>query len=385
MGPLNVEDPLYDAFRRHDRYGALGARPQPFLEYVRLAICALIFLPAKFVGALTCVIAVWAIMKVAPLFPKQLRQAWMIGGSKLFARGNLLSSGFVWISFKKLTRAEAGPGGLEPEGPPPDYAAIVSNHVSYLDIVLIVARYFPAFVARANTKDMPFIGPISEGMQCEYVQREFSSKGSETKGVAACVKERMSGIGNGTAPKGTRPLLLFPEGTTTNGRCLLPFKTGAFLAGAPVLPVIIKYDPTDPFSPAWESIDAFWHIFLLLANPIHLVSMTELPVYIPSAAEKADPALYANNVRNYMLRVGDFQPSDASLIDSRAYIALLEGEEPPPHSRAASPWQTGKCHRCPCAPLKSKEHKKHKGQGEADQGRLSRRLFELSREGTSTL
>jgi lysophosphatidylcholine acyltransferase/lyso-PAF acetyltransferase len=37
-----------------------------------------------------------------------------------------------------------------------------------------------------------------------------------------------------------RPMLLFPEGTTSNGQMLLPFKTGAFLAGVPVLPVIIK-------------------------------------------------------------------------------------------------------------------------------------------------
>jgi len=31
------------------------------------------------------------------------------------------------------------------------------------------------------------------------------------------------------------------QGTTTNGRFLLPFKTGAFLAGVPVLPTIIHY------------------------------------------------------------------------------------------------------------------------------------------------
>lgn len=43
------------------------------------------------------------------------------------------------------------------------------------------------------------------------------------------------------------------EGTTTNGGFLLPFKTGAFLSKAPVLPVILKY-PYQRFSPAWESI-----------------------------------------------------------------------------------------------------------------------------------
>ena len=31
------------------------------------------------------------------------------------------------------------------------------------------------------------------------------------------------------------------QGTTTNGDYLLPFKTGAFLAGEPVQPVILKY------------------------------------------------------------------------------------------------------------------------------------------------
>ncbi len=68
---------------------------------------------------------------------------------------------------------------------------------------------------------------------------------------------------------GARPMLLFPEvsvafasrmasfvqealfdwktaihflqGTTTNGEYLLPFKSGAFLAGAPVQPVLIRY------------------------------------------------------------------------------------------------------------------------------------------------
>jgi lysophosphatidylcholine acyltransferase/lyso-PAF acetyltransferase len=43
------------------------------------------------------------------------------------------------------------------------------------------------------------------------------------------------------------------EGTTTNGDYLLPFKTGGFLAKAPVLPVILKY-PYQRFSPAWDSI-----------------------------------------------------------------------------------------------------------------------------------
>jgi lysophosphatidylcholine acyltransferase/lyso-PAF acetyltransferase len=43
------------------------------------------------------------------------------------------------------------------------------------------------------------------------------------------------------------------EGTTTNGDYLLPFKTGAFLAKAPIQPVILRY-PYKRFNPAWESM-----------------------------------------------------------------------------------------------------------------------------------
>ena len=36
--------------------------------------------------------------------------------------------------------------------------------------------------------------------------------------------------------------LLATQGTTTNGRYLLPFKTGAFIAGVPLQPVLMHYD-----------------------------------------------------------------------------------------------------------------------------------------------
>ncbi len=39
-------------------------------------------------------------------------------------------------------------------------AAIVSNHISYLDIIVHCAHSFPSFVARGNTKDLPLVGLI---------------------------------------------------------------------------------------------------------------------------------------------------------------------------------------------------------------------------------
>jgi lysophosphatidylcholine acyltransferase/lyso-PAF acetyltransferase len=58
-------------------------------------------------------------------------------------------------------------------------------------------------------------------------------------------------------------------------------------------------------------------------------------VYHPNEEEKKDPKLYASNVRDLMLREGGFKPSESSLVECRAYIALLEGRKPPSNSQAA--------------------------------------------------
>jgi lysophosphatidylcholine acyltransferase/lyso-PAF acetyltransferase len=45
-------------------------------------------------------------------------------------------------------------------------------------------------------------------------------------------------------------VLLFPEGTTTNGRSLISFKLGAFAPGFPIQPVVIRY-PFVHFDISW--------------------------------------------------------------------------------------------------------------------------------------
>jgi len=121
-----------------------------------------------------------------------------------------------------------------------------------------------------------------------------------------------------------KPVLIFPEGTTTAGRHLLPFRTGAFAAGVPVHPKLVLYDTTGGFSPAWESIAAPRFILYLLATLSNRVTILHLPPYIPSASEVASPALYASNVRAYMLKHSPLAPSDATLEDKRRYERRLQ-------------------------------------------------------------
>lgn len=146
----------------------------------------------------------------------------------------------------------------------------------------------------------------SKAMGCLYVERATTQNSEQLsprsrQGVSNLVKARMQRIANGNY-NSERPLLLFPEATTTNGQFLLPFKSGAFLAGEPLQPVILQYGARR-FSPSWESIIATRHIFLLLCNVFHTVTCYKLPVYYPSEQEKKDPILYANNVRKAMVCV----------------------------------------------------------------------------------
>ena len=50
----------------------------------------------------------------------------------------------------------------------------------------------------------------------------------------------------------------------------------------------------------------------------------QLPVYVPSEEERKDPALYAANVRQYMLKYSKLTPSESTYQDKMAYHALLK-------------------------------------------------------------
>ncbi|CAH9144767.1 unnamed protein product [Cuscuta epithymum] len=206
----------------------------------------------------------------------------------------------------------------EPERP----GVIVSNHVSYLDILYHMSSSFPSFVAKRSVAKLPLVGLISKCLGCVYVQRE--SRSPDFKGVSGIVNER---IKEAHQNKFDPIMMLFPEGTTTNGDFLLPFKTGAFLSKVPVLPVILSY-PYQRFSPAWDSIAGARHVILLLCQFINHMEVIRLPIYFPSQQEKDDPKLYAENVRRLMAREGNMTLSDIGLAEKRVYHAALNGLYP---------------------------------------------------------
>lgn len=111
----------------------------------------------------------------------------------------------------------------------PTGALIVANHRSWLDIPILLATGGCTFVAKQEVRDWPLIGPLSEALGIIWIDRR---RMRDLLNVLPAVEAALQ--------RGER-VVLFPEGTTTNGRQVLPFKSGLFEAavrtGAPVVPL----------------------------------------------------------------------------------------------------------------------------------------------------
>ncbi|CAK9178548.1 unnamed protein product [Ilex paraguariensis] len=328
----------YAAYVRNDVYGVMGRGELPWMEKVLLGMALVTIVPLRVMAATTILVAYYLVCKVCTvcLVPNRedeqedyahmggWRREVIVQVGRFLSRAMLFVLGFYWIDEsyrnpfvdeKSNAETECKDQSEEPERP----GAIVSNHVSYLDILYHMSSSFPSFVAKRSVAKLPLVGLISKCLGCVYVQRE--SKSSDFKGVSGVVNERVQEAHqNKLAPM----MMLFPEGTTTNGDFLLPFKTGAFLSKTPVLPVILRY-PYQRFSPAWDSISGVRHVIFLLCQFVNHIEVKRLPVYYPSQQEKDDPRLYADNVRRLMAREGNLTLSNIGLAEKRVYHAALNG------------------------------------------------------------
>ncbi len=119
-------------------------------------------------------------------------------------------------------------GAPAPAGP----LLLVSNHVSWVDILALHSVCPCRFVAKADVEHWPLLGTLVTGGGTLYVKRE-------SRRDAMRVVHRMV-----EALKDGDILAVFPEGTTSDGSSVLRFHSGliqaAIAAGAPVQPVAVQ-------------------------------------------------------------------------------------------------------------------------------------------------
>ncbi len=109
----------------------------------------------------------------------------------------------------------------------------VANHVSWIDIFLIMASSPAVFVSKEDVKDWPLIGLLATGAGTIFMQR-----GSRRAALAASEL-----LARKLAEH--HDIVAFPEGTTTDGSVVLPFHgallQGAIQAGQAIQPMAICY------------------------------------------------------------------------------------------------------------------------------------------------
>ena len=90
-----------------------------------------------------------------------------------------------------------------------------SNHVSYLDIPVLAGPLAATFVAKSEVADWPVLGLLSKWGRTVFIKRSAS----EAKAQTVMLRERLAG---------GESLILFPEGTSTDGNGIMPFKSSLF-------------------------------------------------------------------------------------------------------------------------------------------------------------
>jgi len=116
--------------------------------------------------------------------------------------------------------------------PAPGATLFVSNHSSWLDVLVLGAALDARFVSKSEVATWPLIGWVARLGRCVFVSRNRTRTGHEADAMAERLK---SGQG----------LILFPEGTTSDGTRVLPFRSSFFAVAShavQVQPTTVVYD-----------------------------------------------------------------------------------------------------------------------------------------------
>ena len=97
-------------------------------------------------------------------------------------------------------------------------ALYAANHVSYLEIPVLSGLLDATFVAKSEVADWPLLGLLCRWGRTVFIERSAS----EAKAQTRMLRER---LGRGES------LILFPEGTSTDGSGVMPFKSSLFNIG----------------------------------------------------------------------------------------------------------------------------------------------------------
>jgi 1-acyl-sn-glycerol-3-phosphate acyltransferase len=192
------------------------------------------------------------------------------------------------------------------DGAIPESGAVISNHLSSLDILLHSGMRPCVFVSKIELRSAPLLGWMSFMSGTVYVAR--GQGGSASKAAEGMAKGFRDGL----------PVVFFPEGTTGVGDDLaMPFRSGLIAqtieADAPMVPAFISYalSPRDAAGGKTLRDDVHWgphslldHIWRFLSlHGIHAKVRFAAQPIVFSPAAIADRKIAAAEAREAVIRL----------------------------------------------------------------------------------
>jgi len=258
-------------------------------EKLQMLLCFIFVVPIRFIVCFIALVTAWAGSSIGLMgmdVNQPIISGWRVPLRKVvgfMGKVCCMCVGFQFVSIK-------GNRASKEDAP----ILVVAPHSSFWDALAIFWSDLPFIASRVENKNHPLLGKCLQlCLQPIFVNRD--NRENRSQAVNEIKRRTMT-------DSDWNQFLIFPEGTTSNRKALFSFKPGGFLPGKPVQPVLIRYKMKhDTVSWTWDQPHGFIMVFLYTIcqwdNPVEL---EYLDPYVPSEEEKADPVLFANNVRDVM-------------------------------------------------------------------------------------
>lgn len=175
---------------------------------------------------------------------------------------------------------------------------LVSNHMGFLDILMLASCMPMLFVTSNEMRETPFLGLLTEMGGCIYVERRSRTK----------ILEELKSMVH-TLQQGFR-VTLYPEATSTNGERVLPFKKTLMMAaaeaGVPIQPVVVNFREIngEEFSVKWRDhvcwygdipfVTSLWKTLTLKSVKAEIEFLEQ--VQVPVTADRAEVAVKVHSM-----------------------------------------------------------------------------------------
>ncbi len=159
------------------------------------------------------------------------------------------------------------------DGPRPGTGLLVSNHLSYLDILILSALVPAVFVAKSEIRSWPVFGWFGRLAGTLFVER---ARRNDVGRMSAEIRAVLAG---------GQLVVLFPEGTSWNGRELLPFRSSLLepVVGSPY-PLFIAAIGYTLADGCVENDVCYWGDMVFLPHLLRLMGRKQVLAQVRFAA-----------------------------------------------------------------------------------------------------